>query len=39
MRALADGEHPNIPATIEDPAVLPEIKEALQGVGYPQAAT
>ncbi len=39
MRALADGEHPNIPATIEDPAVLPEIEKALQGVGYPQAAT
>jgi len=39
MRALADGEHPNIPATIEDPAVLPEIEEALHGVGYPQAAT
>lgn len=39
MRALADGEHPNIPATIEDPAVLPEIEQALHGVGYPQAAT
>lgn len=38
MRALADGEKPSVPATIEDPAVLPEIEEALHGVGYPHAA-
>jgi propionyl-CoA synthetase len=37
MRALADGETPAVPATIEDPAVLPEIEAALGTVGYPKA--
>jgi propionyl-CoA synthetase len=29
MRQIADGETPKIPATIDDPAILDEIKEAL----------
>ena len=29
MRQIADGEPPKIPATIEDPAVLDEIRDAL----------
>ncbi|MCB9648604.1 MAG: propionyl-CoA synthetase [Deltaproteobacteria bacterium] len=36
MRALADGETPSVPATIEDPGVLPEIEQALGTVGYPK---
>jgi len=36
MRALADGEAYRMPATIDDPAILPEISEALAKAGYPQ---
>ena len=34
MRRIADGEEYRFPATIEDPDVLPEIEEALRGLGY-----
>ncbi|MDA0999281.1 MAG: propionyl-CoA synthetase [bacterium] len=34
MREIADGKEYKIPATIDDPAILPEIEEALQSVGY-----
>ncbi|QEX18847.1 propionyl-CoA synthetase [Hypericibacter terrae] len=34
MQKIADGEEYKTPATIDDPAILPEIGEALQGVGY-----
>ena len=34
MRNIADTEEFRVPATIEDPAVLDEIKTALQSIGY-----
>ena len=34
MRKIADSEDYKLPATIDDPAILGEITEALQGVGY-----
>ena len=34
MRKIADGEAFKTPATIDDPAILEEIKAALQGIGY-----
>ena len=34
MQKIADGEDYPVPATIDDPAILGEIDEALQGVGY-----
>ncbi len=37
MRQLADGEPCPMPATIEDPAVLDEISQALATIGYPSA--
>jgi propionyl-CoA synthetase len=36
MRAIADGEDYRMPATIDDPAILPEIAECLKRAGYPQ---
>ena len=36
MRAIADGEDYRMPATIDDPAILGEIGEALARAGYPQ---
>lgn len=36
MRKIADGEDYNAPATIEDPAILSEITEILDQVGYPK---
>ncbi len=36
MRAIADGEDYRVPATIDDPAILGEIGEALARAGYPQ---
>jgi propionyl-CoA synthetase len=36
MRSIADGEEYRMPATIDDPAILPEIAEALTKAGYPQ---
>ena len=35
VRRIADGEAWTMPATIEEPAVLEEIAEALSRVGYP----
>lgn len=34
MVKLADGEEFKVPATIDDPAILDEIKDALQTIGY-----
>ncbi|MBO6803970.1 MAG: propionyl-CoA synthetase, partial [Thalassospira sp.] len=34
MRSIADGESYNTPATIDDPAILPEIAEVLKEIGY-----
>ena len=34
MRRIADGEEYSTPATIDDPAVLDEVGEALEAVGY-----
>jgi propionyl-CoA synthetase len=39
MVKLADGETVNVPATIDDPAILDEIRAALQGLGYATAPT
>ena len=36
MKKIADGEAWNMPATIDDPAILDEITAALQTVGYAQ---
>ena len=35
MAKIADGEEVKTPATIDDPAILDEIRTALAGVGYP----
>jgi propionyl-CoA synthetase len=34
MRRIADGEEYTAPATIDDPVILDEIAESLQGIGY-----
>ncbi len=34
MKSIADGKTYRLPATIDDPAILPEIEEALQRLGY-----
>jgi propionyl-CoA synthetase len=34
MAKIADGENWNMPATIDDPVILDEIKMALQSIGY-----
>ncbi|MBI5572726.1 MAG: propionyl-CoA synthetase [Desulfomonile tiedjei] len=34
MRKIADGESYSVPSTIDDPAVLGEIQEALRHIGY-----
>ncbi len=36
MRRIADGESYTLPATIDDPAILPEIEKALKMLGYPR---
>ncbi len=36
MRSIADGKDYRMPATIDDPAILGEIGEALARAGYPQ---
>ncbi|HEY9566687.1 MAG TPA: AMP-binding protein, partial [Thalassobaculum sp.] len=36
MRQIADGTEVRVPATIDDPAILDEIKETLAGIGYPK---
>jgi propionyl-CoA synthetase len=35
MRDLADGKDINVPATIDDPAILDEVAVALKALGYP----
>ena len=37
MKKMADGVEYGVPATIDDPAILTEIGEALKGAGYPRA--
>ena len=37
MRRIADGEEYSVPATIDDPAILDEITESLQVLGYSAA--
>ena len=37
MRRIADGEEYRMPATIDDPAILGEIEEALRSIGYASA--
>ena len=39
MRKIADGEQYKIPATIDDPAILGEIDDALQAIGYGHPTT
>jgi propionyl-CoA synthetase len=39
MRKIADGEEYKIPSTIDDPAILGEIEEAMKGIGYAQKKT
>ena len=34
MRRIADGEEYRMPATIDDPAILEEMHDALRGAGY-----
>ncbi|MHB8765496.1 MAG: propionyl-CoA synthetase [Deferrisomatales bacterium] len=34
MRKIADGQQYSVPSTIDDPATLGEIEQALKGVGY-----
>ena len=36
MVKIADGAEYKMPATIDDPAILDEIKTALHGIGYAQ---
>jgi propionyl-CoA synthetase len=38
MQKIADGADYKVPATIDDPAILPEIREALSGLGYARPA-
>jgi len=37
MAKIADAEYWKMPATIDDPVILDEITEALNGLGYPQS--
>jgi len=37
MRRIADGDEYTTPATIDDPAILDEITEAMERIGYPGA--
>jgi propionyl-CoA synthetase len=37
MRRIADGEEYTTPATIDDPAILAEITDALERIGYARA--
>ncbi|HMZ31424.1 MAG TPA: AMP-binding protein, partial [Methanoregulaceae archaeon] len=36
MKKIADGTEYRIPATIDDPTILDEIKESLSSIGYPK---
>jgi propionyl-CoA synthetase len=37
MRRIADGEAYTTPATIDDPAILDEVEDALRTIGYAEA--
>ena len=37
VKKIADGQEYKMPATIDDPAILDEITEALRGLGYPKS--
>jgi propionyl-CoA synthetase len=37
MVKIADNEDYKMPATIDDPVILDEIREALEGIGYAKA--
>ncbi len=39
MVSIADGKDYKMPATIDDPAILDEISDALRGMGYPAQKT
>jgi propionyl-CoA synthetase len=39
IKKIADGSEYRVPATIDDPAILTEIAEALASVGYPRKAS
>ena len=34
MRKIADGESYRVPPTMDDPTILPEIKGAVETIGY-----
>jgi propionyl-CoA synthetase len=34
MRKIADGKEYSVPSTIDDPAILEEIKDAITRIGY-----
>jgi propionyl-CoA synthetase len=36
IKKIADGVTYTVPATIDDPAILDEIRETLHGMGYPR---
>jgi propionyl-CoA synthetase len=38
MRSIADGDEYAVPATIDDPAILDEIQEALEGIGLAESS-
>lgn len=38
MRSIADGQPYRLPATIDDPGILPEIEQALKEIGYAKSA-
>jgi propionyl-CoA synthetase len=38
VKRIADGQEYTLPATIDDPAILGEITEALKALGYPKQA-
>jgi len=37
MRSIANGKEFRVPSTIDDPAIIDEITETLQGMGFPKA--
>jgi len=37
IQKIADNKEYNVPATIDDPAILDEMEEALVGIGYAKA--
>ena len=39
MRRIADSDPYTVPATIDDPAILDEITDTLQALGYAQSQT